>query len=128
MQNYTFRLKPGQDLFDSIEAFIKDRAGIVNAGFGIQENSFWHVLFCERSVARHLCRSTIAKRHKYRTTRSSFVVESRLSANPLTQIFHALQKQLDKILASYVHGNSHVCRLLHHTVDVGKCFAHRNAA
>jgi len=60
MQNYTFRLKPGQDLFDSIEAFIKDRAGIVNAGTGIQENSFWHVSFCERSVARHLCRSTIA--------------------------------------------------------------------
>ena len=25
MQNYTFRLKPGQDLSDSLEAFIKER-------------------------------------------------------------------------------------------------------
>ncbi|HMB23104.1 MAG TPA: PPC domain-containing DNA-binding protein [Anaerolineales bacterium] len=37
MQNYTFRLKPGQDLFDSIEAFIKERhveAGCVLSGVG----------------------------------------------------------------------------------------------
>lgn len=25
MKNYTFRLKPGQDLFESIEGFVKDR-------------------------------------------------------------------------------------------------------
>jgi hypothetical protein len=37
MQNYTFRLKPGQDLFDSIEAFVKQRqmeAGCVLSGVG----------------------------------------------------------------------------------------------
>lgn len=37
MQNYTFRLKPGQDLFGSIEAFIKERqveAGCVLSGVG----------------------------------------------------------------------------------------------
>lgn len=43
MQNYTFRPQPGQDLFDSIEAFIRDRADIVNAGVGMQEDSFWHM-------------------------------------------------------------------------------------
>ncbi|HEX2996312.1 MAG TPA: PPC domain-containing DNA-binding protein [Anaerolineales bacterium] len=37
MQNYTFRLKPGQDLFNSIEAFIKERhveAGCMLSGVG----------------------------------------------------------------------------------------------
>lgn len=37
MQNYTFRLKSGQDLFNSIEAFIKERhmeAGCVLSGVG----------------------------------------------------------------------------------------------
>ena len=37
MQNYTFRLKPGQDLFESVEAFIKERhveAGCVLSGVG----------------------------------------------------------------------------------------------
>ena len=37
MQNYTFRLKPGQDLFDAVEAFIKERqveAGCVLSGVG----------------------------------------------------------------------------------------------
>ena len=37
MQNYTFRLKSGQDLFDSIEAFIKEKrveAGCVLSGVG----------------------------------------------------------------------------------------------
>ena len=37
MQNYTFRLKPGQDLLDSIEAFTRDRhveAGCVLSGVG----------------------------------------------------------------------------------------------
>lgn len=37
MQNYTFRLKPGQDLFDSIEASLKERnvqAGCVLSGVG----------------------------------------------------------------------------------------------
>jgi len=37
MQNYTFRLRPGQDLFDSIETFVKERrieAGCVLSGVG----------------------------------------------------------------------------------------------
>jgi predicted DNA-binding protein with PD1-like motif len=37
MQNYTFRLMPGQDLFDSIEAFVRQRnieAGCVLSGVG----------------------------------------------------------------------------------------------
>jgi predicted DNA-binding protein with PD1-like motif len=37
MQNYTFRLKPGQDLFDSIGAFVQERqveAGCVLSGVG----------------------------------------------------------------------------------------------
>jgi len=37
MQNYTFRLKPGQDLFDSIEAFVRQRnieAGCVLSSVG----------------------------------------------------------------------------------------------
>ena len=37
MQNYTFRLKSGQDLFDSIEAFVKDKrveAGCILSGVG----------------------------------------------------------------------------------------------
>lgn len=37
MQNYTFRLKPGQDLFDELETFIKERqveAGCVLSGVG----------------------------------------------------------------------------------------------
>lgn len=37
MQNYTFRLKSGQDLFDSIEAFLKEKqieAGCVLSGVG----------------------------------------------------------------------------------------------
>ena len=37
MENYTFRLKPGHDLFDSIEAFAQDRrieAGCVISGVG----------------------------------------------------------------------------------------------
>jgi predicted DNA-binding protein with PD1-like motif len=37
MQNYTFRLKPGQDLFDSIEAFAMEKqvkAGCVLSGVG----------------------------------------------------------------------------------------------
>lgn len=37
MQNYTFRLKPGQDLFDSIEAFVMEKqvnAGCVLSGVG----------------------------------------------------------------------------------------------
>jgi uncharacterized protein len=37
MQNYTFRLKSGQDLFDSIEAFVKARhieAGCILSGVG----------------------------------------------------------------------------------------------
>lgn len=37
MGNYTFRLKPGQDLFDSIEAFARDRniqAGCVLSAVG----------------------------------------------------------------------------------------------
>jgi len=37
MQNYTFRLKSGQDLFDSIEAFVKEKhiqAGCVLSGVG----------------------------------------------------------------------------------------------
>jgi len=37
MQNYTFRLKPGQDLFDSIEAFVKEKhieAGCILSGVG----------------------------------------------------------------------------------------------
>jgi predicted DNA-binding protein with PD1-like motif len=37
MRNYTFRLKPGQDLFDSIEALVKEesvQAGCVLSGVG----------------------------------------------------------------------------------------------
>jgi uncharacterized protein len=37
MQNYTFRLKSGQDLFDSIQAFVKEKhieAGCVLSGVG----------------------------------------------------------------------------------------------
>lgn len=37
MQNYTFRLKSGQDLFDSIETFVKEKrieAGCVLSGVG----------------------------------------------------------------------------------------------
>lgn len=37
MQNYTFRLKPGQDLFDSIDAFVMQEqieAGCVLSGVG----------------------------------------------------------------------------------------------
>jgi len=37
MQNYTFRLKSGQDLFHSIEAFVKERqveAGCILSGVG----------------------------------------------------------------------------------------------
>jgi uncharacterized protein len=37
MRNYTFRLKPGQDLFDSIEAFVHQKnieAGCVLSGVG----------------------------------------------------------------------------------------------
>jgi predicted DNA-binding protein with PD1-like motif len=37
MQNYTFRLKPGQDLFDSIQAFAMEkqvRAGCILSGVG----------------------------------------------------------------------------------------------
>ena len=37
MQNYTFRLKPGQDLFDSIEVFVKEKhieAGCILSGVG----------------------------------------------------------------------------------------------
>ena len=37
MQNYTFRLKSGQDLFDAIEAFVKEKhieAGCVLSGVG----------------------------------------------------------------------------------------------
>lgn len=37
MRDYTFRLKPGQDLFDSIEAFVKEKqigAGCVLSGVG----------------------------------------------------------------------------------------------
>jgi predicted DNA-binding protein with PD1-like motif len=37
MQNYTFRLKPGHDLFDSIAAFVRERnieAGCVISGVG----------------------------------------------------------------------------------------------
>jgi hypothetical protein len=37
MQNYTFRLKPGQDLFDSIQAFVMERhvqAGCILSGVG----------------------------------------------------------------------------------------------
>jgi predicted DNA-binding protein with PD1-like motif len=37
MQNYTFRLKPGQDLFDSIEAFVREKhiqAGCILSGVG----------------------------------------------------------------------------------------------
>jgi hypothetical protein len=37
MQNYTFRLKSGQDLFDSIEVFVKEKhieAGCVLSGVG----------------------------------------------------------------------------------------------
>ena len=42
MENYTFRLKPGQDLFDSIEAFRRQkqiRAGCLLSGVG----SLWYV-------------------------------------------------------------------------------------
>lgn len=37
MNNYTFRLKPGDDLFDAIEAFVRDKnieAGCVLSGVG----------------------------------------------------------------------------------------------
>lgn len=37
MQNYTFRLKPGQDLFDSIQAFVMEKqvkAGCILSGVG----------------------------------------------------------------------------------------------
>jgi predicted DNA-binding protein with PD1-like motif len=37
MQNYTFRLHPGQDLFDSIEAFLREKqieAGCILSGVG----------------------------------------------------------------------------------------------
>ena len=37
MRNYTFRLTPGQDLFDSIDAFVKEKsiqAGCVLSGVG----------------------------------------------------------------------------------------------
>ena len=37
MQNYTFRLKPGQDLFNSIEAFVMEKqvkAGCILSGVG----------------------------------------------------------------------------------------------
>jgi len=37
MQNYTFRLKPGQDLFNSIEDFVKEKhveAGCILSGVG----------------------------------------------------------------------------------------------
>lgn len=37
MRNYTFRLKPGQDLFDSISLFVQEngiRAGCVSSGAG----------------------------------------------------------------------------------------------
>jgi predicted DNA-binding protein with PD1-like motif len=37
MQNYTFRLSPGQDLFDSIEAFVMEKqvkAGCILSGVG----------------------------------------------------------------------------------------------
>ena len=37
MQNYTFRLKSGQDLFDSIEAFVREKgieAGCILSGVG----------------------------------------------------------------------------------------------
>jgi len=37
MRNYTFRLKPGQDLFDSIESFVREQkieAGCVLSGVG----------------------------------------------------------------------------------------------
>jgi len=37
MQNYTFRLKSGQDLFDSIEVFVKEKhieAGCILSGVG----------------------------------------------------------------------------------------------
>jgi len=29
MENYTFRLKPGQDLFDSIQAFVHEKRIII---------------------------------------------------------------------------------------------------
>ena len=37
MQNYTFRLKPGQDLFDSVQAFVMEQhvqAGCILSGVG----------------------------------------------------------------------------------------------
>ena len=37
MQNYTFRLRPGQDLFDSVEAFLQEKhvqAGCILSGVG----------------------------------------------------------------------------------------------
>jgi predicted DNA-binding protein with PD1-like motif len=37
MQNYTFRLKPGQDLFDSVQAFVMEKqvkAGCLLSGVG----------------------------------------------------------------------------------------------
>ena len=37
MENYTFRLKPGQDLFDSIETFVREKnvgAGCILSGVG----------------------------------------------------------------------------------------------
>jgi predicted DNA-binding protein with PD1-like motif len=37
MRNYTFRLKPGEDLFDSIEAFVREagiQAGCILSGVG----------------------------------------------------------------------------------------------
>ena len=37
MQNYTFRLTPGQDLFDSIQAFVMEKhlqAGCILSGVG----------------------------------------------------------------------------------------------
>jgi uncharacterized protein len=37
MENYTFRLKPGQDLFDSIESFVREKqvgAGCILSGVG----------------------------------------------------------------------------------------------
>ncbi len=50
MQNYTFRLKSGQDLFDSIEAFVKAKhieAGCILSGVGSLTHATLRLANCE---------------------------------------------------------------------------------
>jgi uncharacterized protein len=50
MENYTFRLKPGQDLFDSIEGFVHEKhigAGCVLSGVGSLAHATLRLANCD---------------------------------------------------------------------------------